>query len=73
MCSVIRKIHQHPLPHFQIFLLSEKAATKPESILNTLYPQEYFLSNGPDVHSTMEMELKDIPSRYTQGTLHLVY
>lgn len=65
MCSVIRKIHQHPLPHFQIFLLCKKAATKPESILKALYPQDYFMSNAPDVLSAMEMGERDSPSRYT--------
>lgn len=72
MCSVIRKIHQHPLPHFQIFLLRERAATKSESILNALYPQGYFMSNAPDVLSAVEREEKDT-LRYTGDILHLVY
>lgn len=51
MCTVVRKIHHHPLPHFQMFLLSVKVATKSEgalqsnalptteSALNAFYPQ----------------------------------
>jgi hypothetical protein len=66
MCSVIRKIHQHPLPNFQILSLSEKAAIMSERILMVLYPQGYFMSNVPEVLSAVERR-KKIPLEMTKA------